>query len=275
VPVALVVLLGQVVATGSLAAAYASDPIGWTSRFVLLPLLIVAVPLSVLYEQKRRRAIRIARRFPDTLNRLASANQMGIPFTEALGLVSGWSSNEITAELRKTHNEIQWCNNPRAALLGLGNRLGVPQVKRTMTLTATGLHSTSDLSKILSIAAKDTRIRHDLDRSRRKNMNAYVVIVAIGFLVYLAVVVLLDHHYLVPVSRISAEVNGDAVNALPIANVTEIPVSQYRTLLFHSAIVQGAGSGLLAGKLTENELLAGLKYSIVLVVISIVAFTVV
>jgi flagellar protein FlaJ len=46
-------------------------------------------------------------------------------------------------------------------------------------------------------------------------------------------------------------------------------------VFFHSALIQGVGSGLLAGKLAENDVLAGLKYSIALVAITLVVFLVI
>ncbi|MEF8831592.1 MAG: type II secretion system F family protein, partial [Halobacteriales archaeon] len=263
---------------GDVAALYAADPVGATTGLVVAPLVVVAAPLSLLYELRRRRTTHIARRFPDTLNLLASANQMGIPLTEALDLVSRWSDGVIATELRKTHNDVQWSHDVQSALLGLGDRLGVPQVERTAKLLATGTYSTSDLSTVLSVAAEDTRTRYELERSRREEMQVYVLIVGIGFFVYLGVVVLLDLNYLTPVAQLSeqaASVEAATANAAPAMAVTEVPVSRYRTLFFHSALIQAAGSGLLAGKLAENDLLAGLKYAVALVVVAAAVFTVV
>jgi flagellar protein FlaJ len=44
-------------------------------------------------------------------------------------------------------------------------------------------------------------------------------------------------------------------------------------LFFHSALVQGLGVGLLAGKLANDDVLSGLKYSIALVALTLVVFT--
>jgi flagellar protein FlaJ len=46
-------------------------------------------------------------------------------------------------------------------------------------------------------------------------------------------------------------------------------------VFFHSALIQGIGSGLLAGKLAENNVLAGLKYGIAIVVLSTAVFVVI
>jgi flagellar protein FlaJ len=253
-------------------------PIRSTIGLFVLPFLITTVPLTLFYEGKRRRQKRIEKRFPDTLNILSSANQMGIRLVDALNLVARWSEGVLAEELRKVRNDIRWNHDIERALLQFANRLRVPQVTRTMKLIAKGNYSSSDLSEIISIAAEDTRNRHQIERKRRSEMSAYTAIVIIGFLVYLAVVVMLDTSYLTPISQLTttaaegAGENAAAGGAGGVINVGTVPVQIYRTVFFHSALIQGIGSGLLAGKLAENNVLAGLKYSIGLVVITLVVF---
>lgn len=272
VPAALLTV-GLLVASGQLQTTVAGmgrTPIKHTIGYAVLPFLITSVPLTLFYEADRRREQRISSRFPDTLNILSSANQMGIRLVDALDLVSRWSEGTLADELRKVRNDITWNHDVEGALLSFADRLRVPQVTRTMKLIAKGSRSSSDLSEIISIAAEDTRNRYQIEQNRRQEMAAYTAIVAIGFLVYLAVIVLLDTSYLQPIGQMATDAqsggNGD------LLTVTSVPVDQYRTLFFHSAIIQGAGSGLLAGKLAENDILAGLKYSIVLVAIALAVF---
>ncbi|CAI49546.1 type IV pilus biogenesis complex membrane subunit [Natronomonas pharaonis DSM 2160] len=276
VPLSLVALV-VVVATGAVPLSVAGlldAPIRSTTLLFVLPFLVATVPLMVLYERERRREQKINERFPDTLNILSSANQMGIPLVEALNLVSRWSEGVLGKELRMVRNDIRWNHDVERSLLKFANRLDVPQVTRTMKLLAKGNHASSDLSKIISIAAEDTRNRYEIERKRRNEMNAYMAIVIIGFLVYLAVVVLLDVSYLTPISEEltgTEEVSTEA-GAGGFGDVQEVPVDLFRTVFFHSALIQGIGSGLLAGKLAENSIVSGLKYSVGLVAVTVAVF---
>jgi flagellar protein FlaJ len=107
-------------------------------------------------------------------------------------------------------------------------------------------------------------------------MNAYIAIVIIGFLVYLTVVAIVNANFLQPITRMTAEMgtaaSGGAMGGLP--TVSNVPVDAYREVFFHSALIQGLGSGLIAGKLAENEALAGLKYGIALVLVTTGLFVV-
>jgi len=247
-------------------------PVSGTVGAFVVPFVVVTVPLTLLYESQRRRKRRIEKRFPDTLNILSSANQMGIRLVEGLNLVARWSEGALARELEKVRNDIAWNEDVQRALLEFANRLRVPQVTRTMKLIAKGNQSSSNLSEIISIAAQDTRNRYQIARQRRSEMNAYIAIVVIGVLVYLGVIVMLDAVYLAEIAEVSAELESTSEANVP---VSAVPVGIYRLVFFHSALIQGIGSGLLAGKLAENNVLAGLKYGIAIVVLSTAVFVVI
>ncbi|MFC7021237.1 MULTISPECIES: type II secretion system F family protein [Haloarcula] len=272
VPLA-VLWVGGVVNAGSAELsrqAFLDAPRVATLLLVVVPLLVVIVPLSAFVERKRRRENRIASQFPDTMNALSSANKMGVPTTEALGLVAKWSSGPIETELRKVRNDIEWNHDTSRALRSFADRLRVPQLSRAIKLIAEGMRSSSDLARVLSIAANDTRNRFKIEQQRRRELSSYVAVVIIGFLVYLLVVAMLTTAYLEPIANTQTTAPNTDIEA-PIS-ISNLPIAAYETLFFHSAIIQGLGSGLLAGKLVDNDAFSGLKYGIGLVVLSTAAF---
>jgi flagellar protein FlaJ len=108
-------------------------------------------------------------------------------------------------------------------------------------------------------------------------MGAYTAIVVIGFLVYLGVIVMLDTSYLGPINELSTTTGtsgraNQAGGVTGVASIGDLPVGIYRTVFLHSALIQGIGCGLLAGKLSDNDVLSGLKYSIALVALTTVVF---
>lgn len=251
--------------------AFVSTPVLTTTGIVVAPLLTAAVPLMALHEFEHRRTREIAHRLPDILDILANANEMGIGLIEGCELVTEWESGTLAEEFQKVRNDLAWNHDIKRALGSLANRLAVPQLTRTMTLIAEGSRSSADLHSLLEIAADDTRARAKLERARRRTVNAYVVIVVIGFLVYLLVIIMVSASYLEPISELTAGTGGAAQPA-SLASVGATPVGTYRLLFLHSALIQGFGSGLIAGKLADNDILSGLTYGVALVVVTVAAF---
>lgn len=266
--VALAVAVATGAATPTLDALFAS-PVRTTMWFFVLPFFVVAGPVSAFHEIQRRRDQTLEQRFPDTLNLLSSANQMGIALPEALALVARWSSGVLADELGKLRNDITWNYDVDAALTSFANRLGISQLTRIVRLVAIGAQSSGDLSRILSVAAEDTRTRSKLERARRRAMSSYVAIVLIGYLVYLFVILMLTTSYLAPLEALPS-LNTDGAS-LPVS-VSGVPIQSYRAIFFHSVLIQGIGSGLLAGKLADNDALSGLKYGLGLVLLALCAF---
>jgi len=264
--------LGAIVTTGlaePTSEAFIAEPVSTTALLVIAPFLAVAVPLSVFHELARRRDREIAERLPDALDILASANQMGVGLTEGLDLVARNLSGRLSTELQRVGNDIRWNNDIQRALLGLADRLQVSQLTRTCKILAEGSRSTRDLHRVLDIAAEDTRHRYRLARDRQQTLSSYTAVVVIGFLVYLAVIVIINESFLGPITG-SGLVSG---NAGPVS-ISGDAVAAYRTLFFHSAIMQGIGTGLITGKLSDNQVLTGLKYSIALVLVALAVFVV-
>jgi len=280
VPLALLTV-GAVVGSGLATptqSAMLDAPVPTTTWLVVVPLLVVMIPLSLFHERKRRRERRFADTFPDTLAVLASANKMGVQFEDALGLLSRWSTGPLARQMKLLQNDLRWNFDTRAAMHNLADRVSVPQLARTMTLIGEGVRSSSDVAAVLSIAARDTKERFKLDRERRQELTPYIAVVVIGFLVFLLVVVLLDSAYLTPI----AEAQAAADPATPVeegprlpVSLSNTPVAAYQTLFLHAAVVQAIGSGVLAGKLAEDDAFSGLKYSIFLLVIAVAAFALV
>jgi flagellar protein FlaJ len=256
--------------------AMLSAPFRTTTALFVIPFLICAVPLAAFHEYARHRKRSIAKRLPDALDILASANQMGVRLSEGLGLVSRSVSGPLAVELRHVRNDIEWNNDIRHALLSLADRVEVPQLTRTCKILAEGSRSTGDLYKVLNIAAEDTRHRYRLERDRQQKLNAYTAIVVVGFLVYLAVVVIIDQSFLGPVVQQVADAgaSSDTVSQSPIA-IRGTAIDTYHALFFHSALVQAVGTGLIVGKLTDNRSLSGLKWSVGLVLVALLVFALV
>ena len=271
-PVALVAVTAAVVAGLAEPSmdALVDTPVLTTAWLIVVPFLVVSVPLSGFVELRASRQRAITDRFPDTLNVLASANKMGIALPDALELIARYQTGPVAQELRTVKNDIAWNHDVGRALLSFGARLQTPQLSRSMKLLSDGLRASGDLARVLSIAAEDARNRAKIERARRRELAAYIAVVVIGFLVYLLVIVILDVSFLAPISELETGGPQD----VPLA-FTDIPVNLYEMLFLHSALIQAVGSGLLAGKLADNDSLVGLKYGIGLVVLTMAVFLVI
>lgn len=237
----------------------------WTTVWLaILPSLIATGPVSLLYERNRRRERAVIDQFPDVLETLANANRMGVPLTAAFKQVSSSGTGPLRDELTTVRNDIVWNRNPSKAFRRLADRLPIPRVAPTLTIVARGNRVSSELHEVLGIAGDELRIYARQESARRNEVSPYLAIVFIGSLVYLFVIVVLNASFLGPMAETAVP---DTDQAAMAPATLSIDVDVYRTVFFHSALIQGIVAGLIGGKLTENSLLSGLKYAIALTVL--------
>lgn len=256
---------------GTLSALLAS-PVSGTIALAVIPLAIATTPVILVYEYRARQEATFKRRFPVLLELLAASNRRGLSLTKGLDIVTDSAEGRVATELRRLRNDIRWNADTASAFEAFGERIRIPELGRTMKLIAEGSRATSDLHPVLAVAALDTTERIRLQQQRKQTLQTYLAIVIIGFLVYLLVVLMLAANFLEPIEVLRAAETSETAGPISLAS---IPVERLRLVLFHSALIQGFASGVLAGKLAEDSLYSGLKYGLGLVLIAAAAFTVV
>ncbi|MDZ7687939.1 MAG: type II secretion system F family protein [Halobacteriales archaeon] len=251
--------------------AFFETPVSNTIYTAIIPLLITTLPLSYYHEKKQRRNKKVIRELPETLKKLSSANETGMTLDESLLLVSKTSSGILAGEFKKVHNEIQWDTGLNDALIGFANRMRIPRLSRTMKLITKANESSGNVQEVLEVAARDVDTAYKLDRERFQNMIIYTVIILISFLVFLFVIVILERQFLTVMAEEAAGFDSGGAGGSGFS-IEEVPIEKFRMVFFHAAVIQGFASGLVAGQMGEGNVLSGLKYGIVMMVIATVVF---
>jgi flagellar protein FlaJ len=238
------------------------------------------IPFTIFYEITTRRKKKILNRFPDALKQLASSNSIGLTLTESLRATSDATSGVIGEEFNKVGNDIRWYNNITEALVSFANRIKIAEVARTIKLVTKSNEASGEISEVLDIAAKDVTKRQILRKQRFNEMTMYTVVIIISYAVYLFVIAMLDAAFLSEIAAIKANTAGATSTEAGSSsgfgtNLSSLPIDLFRMVFYHSALLQGLGSGLLAGQLGQNDVRAGIKYAIALMTISTIVFFVI
>jgi flagellar protein FlaJ len=121
---------------------------------------------------------------------------------------------------------------------------------------------------VLRAAAKDTFEVVNLSQERSNNMLIYVIIVLVSFAVFLFVIAILVSTFLTTMATAGASAAASGARGF----MGQIDLFQYKRLFTHAGLLQGFFSGLVAGQMGEGRLIAGLKYSAIMLFIAWVTF---
>ena len=269
IPLALIVFIGgfiTMVKTYGIGILFTSTIV---DDFAVLAVLISILPLAILDFKEERRVRNLEEALPNFFRDLAGMNDSGMTLPNAVHLGANSDYGTLTPHLRKLDNEMSWGVGFVESLNHFGKSLGTKLADRSIDLIAKASKAGGDVSEVLRAAARDTFEVVNLAQERRNNMLIYMVIVLVSFAVFLFVIAILVSTFLTTMSTAGAAASQSGASS---GFIGKIDVPAYKRLFAHGAMLQGFFSGLMAGVMGEGRVLAGLKYSAIMLIIAWVAF---
>ena len=269
IPLALIVFIGgfiTMVKTYGIGILFTSTIV---DDFAVLAVLISILPLAMLDFKEERRVRNLEEALPNFFRDLAGMNDSGMTLPNAVHLVANSEYGTLTPHIRKLDNEMSWGVGFVESLNHFGKSLGTKLADRSIDLIAKASKAGGDVSEVLRAAARDTFEVVNLAQERRNNMLIYMVIVLVSFAVFLFVIAILVSTFLTTMSTAGAAATQSGASS---GFIGKIDVPAYKRLFAHGAMLQGFFSGLMAGVMGEGRVLAGLKYSAIMLIIAWVAF---
>ncbi len=268
IPLALIIFIGGFV---SMVMSYGIQVL-FTSTiiddFLVLAVLVAIVPVAILDFREQRRVKNLENALPNFFRDLAGMNDSGMTLPNAVHIVAGAEYSTLTPHIRKLDQDMSWGAGFVEAMYRFGKDLGTPLADRSVDLIAKASKAGGDISEVLRAAAKDTFEVVNLAQERSNNMLIYVIIVLVSFAVFLFVIAILVSTFLTTMATAGA--SASAAGARGFMGMVDLFL--YKRLFTHAALLQGFFSGLVAGQMGEGRLIAGLKYSAIMVIIAWVTF---
>jgi flagellar protein FlaJ len=239
--------------------------------YIFVAIIMALAPFVVFYEAGKKRTNKALRLTPIFLDKLASANESGMSIYRAIAMIAKTDTSPLRKEIEKIKADLEWGISLSDALVRFANRLRVFELTRTITLLNEAMKSTGNVTEVLMISARDASNAELLRRERFSNMFMYVVIIYISFFVFIGIVYIVTTTFLATLAESAARV---AEGGAQLSMLRRIDIETYKNVFMHAAIFQGLFAGMVAGAMGEGSLSAGVKHSLLMLVMAYVLFTV-
>lgn len=191
---------------------------------------------------------------PDLFRTIVQAQETGMTLPQALEEAAKRDYGPLTAELRKMVAQISWGMTFEDALVALGNRVSTVLVQRTVPMIIEASRSGGHVEKVLEPMGKFIQTTLLLDKERKAQARPYIAIVYVAFFVFIFTIVLLFKSFFVSIEQ------------LPTLGTALMPPEEMERMFFNMTLVQGFFGGLVAGKMGEGTINAGLKHCLILMI---------
>jgi len=237
---------------------------------VIISILVAIMPVAYMDFKENRRMKNLEEALPNFFRDLAGMNDSGMTLPNAIHLVAQGEYSTLTPFIRRLDNEMSWNTTFIEAIQRFRTRLGTPLSDRSIDLIAKASKAGGDVSEVLRAAARDTYEVLALRSERSNNMLIYVIIVLISFLVFVFVIMILVSTFLSTMATAGSA--ASAAGAGSASFIGNVDLFFYTRLFSHAAMIQGIFSGLVAGQMGEGRVIAGLKYSSIMLIIAWLVF---
>ena len=237
--------------------------------YIVIAILISIIPVAILDFLEEQRINSLENALPNFFRDLAGMNDSGMTLPSAVHLVANSNYGRLTPLVRKLDNDMSWGVGFVEGLNSFGKKLGTPLADRSVDLIAKASKAGGDISQVLHAAAEDTFEIINLAAERRNNMMVYVIIVLVSSAVFLFVIAILVSSFFTTMSTAGAAAQAAGAGG---SFMGRFDLPAYERLFSHAAMIQAFFSGLAAGQMGEGRVVAGLKYSAIMLVISWVMF---
>ncbi|NJD98719.1 type II secretion protein F [Thermococcus sp. LS1] len=219
--------------------------------------LFLGMAFGYPYWKINKRIEEMEKMLPDAFFYLASSLRAGISFSEALEELTTAKFGALTEEFKKTVAEIKKGRSTVEALkaFAIRNRKSTV-IYRSMMIIIEAIERGAPMSDILVFVGNDVReiLRIKQERKASTGMQVMFFIITSGV-----------------IGPLILGIVSQVMGAMSTGEIT-FPIDTIKTILLGFVVLQAIVSGLGIGVIREGKFSAGLKYSLLLVVMGVVVF---
>jgi len=224
------------------------------NEYILLAIVIAVFPAAVLDYVDYRWRRSIDEHLPDLFRTIVQAESTGMTLPQAIEEASKRRYGPLTAELKRMVAHMSWGSSFEKALQSFGARVSTTLVRRSVPIVIEASYSGGKIEKVFEPLGKFVQSSLTAEKERQAQIRPYIAIVYVSFFVFLFTVIMLFKTFFLQMTE------------LPALQATLLSPTEARTLFFHMSVIQALFSGLVAGKMGEGTVSAGLKHSVILLV---------
>lgn len=232
-------------------------------RTLIVSALIGILPFAALRYARWKEVREIEQSLPDFLRDLADSVRSGIPIHQAIKAAAGLNYGRLTPHIQRMKREISAGLSFEEALRRFASRVGTPRVERTVSLILRASRAGGRIADVLDAVSAMEMELAEHSRKQKSSMMGYAIIAYVAFFVFLGIVYSL--------AKIFLPAMVEAAAAEPEA-IPGFDLEAFENAFFYLAVVQGGAAGILAGKLGEGRMVAGLKHSVLLIAVAYAFF---
>lgn len=218
-------------------------------------LLVVGVPLIYRYMEQLR-AKKMETIFPKLLRDITESINAGMTLPQAFKSVSMNDYDILSQQVRDMNAKISFGITFEKVMENFARQSGSKSIRRSVQMIIETHRSGGTVANVLEAVAESLQELEKIKKQRISSIYAQMINGYIIYIIFLGIMIGLSS-FLIP-----------TFEAGIVPNLKPIFIELFTGLI----VIQGFFSGISIGKLSEGTMLAGIKHSLILIIIGYSAF---
>lgn len=279
-----VTIIPAVVSIALIAAGIIIGDVPVLGNLVIISVFISVVPYFI-YRYTRFIWIKsLEEQFPNFVRDLADSGRSGMSLPECIGIAAKANYGKLTPEIQKMYNRLTWGTSfLRTMDIFQNNVKDSKIILEALSIIRQSYEGGGSIPNTLDSVAKDILMLKEAEAERASLVREQVMIMYGLFFIFLGISVMIIY-VMVPMLESQASVTtgisgfefinpcegglifpcGFFSGICAVLAVNKAITCYYVAIFFSVVLVQGVFTGLIAGQLSENSPISGIKHSLIM-----------
>ena len=244
------------------------------NHFVLLDVLFITIlilitPIGIFKYAELRNKNKIQERVPEFLIEISDSIATGMNIFDSVKVAERGRYGELSPEIKKMKAQLSWDISIKEVLENFASRMKSAVIQRIVITINKGLMMGGNTPKIFKAAAREVDQINQLEEQRKADMSLYTMIILLCFFIFLAIILVLNSTFFASFFDIQNQQVTGVEGPLVYNSVSPVTLEY---ALYSFVFVQSIGAGILSGFMMDGKLSSGVRYCLILGIISIIIF---
>lgn len=292
-----ILLISVVIAAALIATSMLVNVAIISINLVILAIIVLILPYSMYKFLYFRRMKTYEAEFPNFLRDLAESQRAGLSLVQAIKTASKNDYGSLTKEVAKMENQLSWNVPLEKVLNNFSRRMSANKsMTRSILIIQQANKSGGNIEDTMDSLANNIESIRDVQQEKALLLNQQVIMMYAIFFIFLGISIALIK-FLVPLLQTQGLTTGFAgigfsgfganpcepcissgsaacfgcsaffsVSSAFDFGTPKQAAAYYKSLFFVMVIVQGFFSGLIAGQIGSDSIVAGVKHSLIMLI---------
>lgn len=247
---------------------YFRDVSALFSSIIIIAIIAFISPIAIIKYAEMSRIKSLEDTFPQFMNDLVETVRSGMTLPQAVHTVAKNDYGNLSPYINKLDAQLEWGIPFGKAFLSFTKSTKSKVIGRIGSTIIESHEYGGNLTDVFESISNTTIEIERLREERKLYLNSQIVSGYIIFFVFLAVIIGLQKFLVPSLTQLSVKQLSSTAEVLPESNLQ----AEYKAIFRNLIIIQGLFAGIAIGKMSEGEIVSGIKHSLFMIFIGLLIF---